>query len=64
MSKIERIGATSPADILAAMAPDAQRIRTIVVVALLEDGTWCVRHSTAPQSIIDSAAVNLLKFVK
>lgn len=53
--------ATTPADVLAVLTPDAERMRAVVVVALLDDGSWHVRHSTTQQSIVDSAAVQLLR---
>lgn len=55
--------ATTPADILDTLRPDAERMRAIVTVVLLDDGSWHVRTSTTQQSIVDSAAINLLKFV-
>lgn len=53
--------ATTPADVIATLTPDADRMRAIVVVALLDDGSWHVRHSTAQQSIVDSAAMQLMR---
>jgi hypothetical protein len=62
---VTRLGsaATTPADVIATLTPDAERMRAIVCVVLMEDGTWHVRHSTTQQSIVDSAAINLMKFV-
>lgn len=45
------------------LLPDAHRMRAIVAVVLLEDGSWHVRHSNTQTSIVHSAAVNLLRFV-
>ena len=56
--------AMSPADVLDTLRPDADRVRAVVVVALMDDGSWHVRHSTAQASVIDSAAVNLLRFAQ
>jgi hypothetical protein len=53
--------ATTPADILDTLRPDADRMRALIAVVLMEDGSWHVRHSTTQQSIVDSAAVNLLR---
>lgn len=52
---------TTPADLLDTLRADADRMRAIVVVVLMEDGTWHVRHSTTQSSIVDSAAVRLLR---
>lgn len=61
MHDVPRIGATTPADLIATLAKDAGRMRAVVAVVLTEDGSWHVRHSTAPQSIIDAAAINLMR---
>ncbi len=62
---ITRMGsaATTPADVLDTMRADADRMRAVVCVVLMDDGNWHIRHSTTQQSIVDSAAVNLLRFV-
>ena len=56
--------AVTPRDILEQVLPDADRMRAVAVVVLLDDGSWHVRHSTTQQSVIDSAAVQFLKFVQ
>jgi hypothetical protein len=65
MADIVRIGSasTTPAEVIETLAVDADRMRAVVCVVLLDDGSWHVRHSTCQQSIVDSAAVNLMKFV-
>jgi len=34
--------ATTPADLLGTMSADADRMRAVVVVALMDDGSWHV----------------------
>lgn len=51
-----------PRQILETLLPDADRMRAIVTVVLLEDGSWHVRHSNTQASIVHSAAINLLRF--
>jgi hypothetical protein len=52
-----------PREILQTLLPDADRMRAVVAVVLLEDGSWHVRHSNTQTSIVHSAAINLLRFV-
>lgn len=65
MSDVVRIGsaATLPADLIDTLRQDAERMRALVCVVLMDDGTWHVRHTTAQQSIVDSAAVNLMRYL-
>lgn len=55
--------ALTPTDLLRSLEREAENMRAVVVVSLGVDGTWCVAHSTTQQSVIDSAAINLLKYV-
>lgn len=64
MGEVVPIGAqTTPRDIFETLMPDAERMSAVVVVVMMDDGSWHVRHSTARQSFIDSAAINLIKYV-
>lgn len=50
----------TPSDLLTVLGDDAPNMRLLVAVVLLDDGTWHVRHSTALQSLVHSAAIRLL----
>jgi mannose-6-phosphate isomerase-like protein (cupin superfamily) len=56
--------ATTPAELMASLEPDATRLRAVVIVALDEAGDWHVRHSTTQHSIVCAASVHLLRFAQ
>lgn len=65
MADVVQLGsaATTPTALIDTLKSDADRMRAVVCVVLMNDGSWHVRHSTTQQSIVDSAAVNLMRFV-